>query len=105
MNHELVAALSELFEVQNELKPLQDKHDELRSIVTLLVSEAGGSADIENLASCKMTKDTVSVSYDSAKLDNLVASLLKDGDIHSAKAIIECRKESIRKGYLRITKA
>lgn len=97
--------LSELGEVESEMKALTDRRDSIRTTLGEIMAQRDGEKlVVDGLGTVSITKDRTSVKYDTKVLDAFVAQCLKDGDIHTAKAISEARTESTSKGYLVVKK-
>jgi hypothetical protein len=52
-----------------------------------------------------VTEPSTSHSYDTKSIDALLYELIENGELSTAKKIMECKKETTRAGGLRITKA
>ena len=105
MHEELRQLLSDYFELESEVKAhefgLKEKRDRIREIV----AELGGKAHVDHLATVQIVPASEGHSYDTKSLDNLVQTLITDGELHSAKRIMACRKETKRAESMRITPA
>ena len=106
MVEELRQLLSDYFELESEVKAHEYGLKEKRERIRELVSEMPGQkTHIDHLASVQIVPESVSHSYDTKALDSLVQTLITDGELHSAKRIMACRKETKRAESMRITPA
>ena len=105
MIEELRQLLSDYFELESEVKAHEYGLKQKRERIRELVAEFGGKAHIDHLASVQIVPESVSHSYDTKALDSLVQTLITDGELHSAKRIMACRKETKRAESMRITPA
>jgi len=105
MIDELRQLLSDYFEIESEVKSHEYGMKEKRERIRELVSELGGKASIDHVASVQIVPESVSHSYDTKALDQLINIMIQDGEIHNAKRIMSCRKETKRAESMRITPA
>jgi len=107
MNEEVLRGLlDELGELESEIKALEYRKEELRNQVFKIVDESPTkSIEVGGLGTALITKSSVTVKYDSGKLDSLVAELIRNGEVHTAQKISDIRDEKPRKGTLMIRKA
>ena len=105
LTEELRATLSSLLEVEDEIKAIEYAKEELRAKALELTTALGGKVHIDHLASVQIIPASEGHTYDPKALDSLVDIMIADGEIHNAKRIITCRKESKRKASMRITRA
>jgi hypothetical protein len=105
LTEELRATLSSLLEVEDEIKAIEYAKEELRAKALELTTALGGKVHIDHLASVQIIPASEGHTYDPKALDSLVDTMIADGEIHNAKRIITCRKESKRKASMRITRA
>ena len=105
MIDELRQLLSDYFELESEVKAHEYGMKEKRERIRELVSELGGKANIDHVASVQIVPESVSHSYDTKALDQLINIMIQDGEIHTAKRIMSCRKETKRAESMRITPA
>jgi hypothetical protein len=103
--HFLEASSRRLANLQDSLEPLQETEKVIKNQISLVVERLGGKANVPGFASFVITEPGQTVSYDSQKLDRLVAALISEGETALAQNITACRKVGSRVGYLRITKA
>ena len=97
--------LRDYFEMKSELEAYEAKADDLRRDLTVLVEALGGSFKLDHVGTAIITPPSTSHSYDTKAIDAVIAKALQDGDVHTAKALAEARKETTRKAALRITGA
>ena len=105
LTEELRATLSSLLEVEDEIKAIEYTKEELRAKIEQLTTALGGKAHVDHLGSVQIVPESVSHSYDTKALDELVNIMMSDGEIHAARRILTCRKETKRKASMRITRA
>jgi hypothetical protein len=98
-------AARRLASLQDNLEPLQATEKIIRSHISIVVDRMGGKANVPGFASFVITEAGLTVTYDSSRLDKLVAALISEGNIEMAQRLTACRKEGSRSGSLRITKA
>jgi hypothetical protein len=97
--------LRDYFEMKSELEAYEANIDELRRNLQTLVEALGGSLKVDHVGSAIITPVSTSHSYDTKTIDAVIARALQDGDMHTAKALSDARKETTRKATLRITGA
>lgn len=106
MHEELRQLLSDYFELESEVKAheygLKEKRERIRELVSEL---PGQKTHIDHLASVQIVPASESHSYDTKALDNLVQIMIEDGEIHTARRIMSCRKATKRAESMRITPA
>jgi hypothetical protein len=95
--------LRDYFEMKSELEAYEAKADDLRRDLTVLVEALGGSYKLDHVGTAIITPASTSHSYDTKAIDGVIAKALQDGDVHTAKALSDARKETTRKATLRIT--
>ena len=101
----LEALMRDYFETDSEITALEAiKNDIRRNIETLAVA-MGGNVKLAHIGSVIVTEPSTSHSYDTKSIDALLMELVQAGELHTAKKIMECKKETTRAGGLRITKA
>lgn len=91
--------LRDYFEMKSELEAYEAKADGLRRDLQVLVESLGGSYKLDHVGTAIITPASTSHSYDT----KMIAKALQDGDIGTAKALSDARKETTRKATLRIT--
>jgi len=97
--------LRDYFEMKSELEAHEAQVDDLRRNLHTLVEALGGSLKVDHVGTAIITPPSTSHSYDTKAIDAIKDKALQDGDIHTAKAIADARKETTRKATLRITGA
>ena len=97
--------LRDYFEMKSELEAYETNVDDLRRNLQTLVEALGGSLKVDHVGTAIITPSSTSHSYDTKAIDTIIAKALQDGDIHTAKALSDARKETTRKATLRITGA
>ena len=95
--------LRDYFEMKSELEAYEAKADDLRRDLQVLVEALGGSYKLDHVGTAIITPASTSHSYDTKAIDGVIAKALQDGDVHTAKALSDARKETTRKATLRIT--
>ena len=105
MNEELRQLLSDYFELESEVKAHEYGMKEKRERIREIVAELGGKAHVDHLASVQIVPASESHSYDTKAIDQLVNIMIQDGEIHNAKRIMSCRKETKRAESMRIVPA
>ena len=105
MHEELRQLLSDYFELESEVKAHEYGMKEKRERIREIVAELGGKAHVDHLASVQIVPASESHSYDTKAIDQLVNIMIQDGEIHNAKRIMSCRKETKRAESMRITPA
>lgn len=97
----LEVLLNNMLEIENEIKALEADKDDIKKVVFNIVNETETkNIEVFGTGTVLITKDTKTVSYDAKGLDSLVTQLLRDGEVRTAQAISDLRKESERKGHL-----
>lgn len=106
MVEELRQLLSDYFELESEIKAheygLKEKRERIRELVAEM---PGQKTHVDHLASVQIVPESVSHSYDTKALDKLVEIMIADGELHGAKRIMSCRKETKRAESMRIVPA
>jgi len=95
--------LRDYFEMKSELEAYEANVDDLRRNLQTLVEALGGSLKVAHVGTAIITPESTSHSYDTKMIDAIIAKALQDGDIATAKALSDARKETTRKATLRIT--
>jgi hypothetical protein len=96
--------VKQLAAVEDNLVPLEQTKQVLRSHISEVVEHQGGAAELPGYGKFAIRNATVTKSYDSKALDALVMDLVKQGLGDVAQAVVNCKKESARTGGLVITK-
>ena len=103
-DHEAAALLlRDYFEMKSELDAYEANINDLRKNLQTLVEALGGSLKVDHVGTALITPASTSHSYDTKMVDAVIAKALQDGDVHTAKALSDARKETTRKATLRIT--
>jgi hypothetical protein len=97
--------LRDYFEMKSELEAHEAQVDDLRRNLQVVVEALGGTVKVDHVGTALITPQSTSHSYDTKMIDAVIAKALQDGDVHTAKAIADARKETTRKASLRITGA
>lgn len=91
------------FEMQAELEShkamVEDVRDQLQPLVEKL-----GKIETE-VGNAVMVPPSVSHTYDTKKIDDIIITALANGDTHMATALSNARKDSPRKASMRISAA
>jgi hypothetical protein len=96
----LRALLSDLREVESEIAPLEAQKNQLRDQIGLIVARVG-TQEIPGLGKVLLTAPSVSVSYDTAQINELALQLTATHPEIAAQ-LVAARKTSSRVGSLRI---
>lgn len=100
----LHALISSYYELESEIKPLEDSQAAIRQQIQQEVERIGGRVTIKGLASVMISAPSSTVSFNAKELDTLIAELITDGEVHTAHRIAALRTVSTRAGSLRITR-
>ena len=103
MNEELRQLLSDYFELESEVKAHEYGMNQKRARIREIVAELGGKAHVDHLATVQIVPASEGHSYDTKALDQLINIMIQDGEIHAARRIMTCRKETKRAESMRIT--
>ena len=95
--------LRDYFEMKSELEAHETNVDDLRRDLQVIVEALGGAVKVPHLGAAIITPASTSHAYDTKVIDAVIAKALQDGDIGTAKALAEARRETNRKATLRIT--
>lgn len=98
----LRAAFYNYREYQSELDALTALQNEERETIKALVIEAGGKVAVKGLASASIIPASTSHSYDTKMIDDVILRAIANGDLHTASALTDARKETARRETLRI---
>lgn len=99
---ELIVLMRNIGEIDSEIDALTSQRNELRQRLEILVSGLGGKVEVPGVGSAHIQATTKSWSFDTKGVDELIQQLIADGELHTAKALIAHRKESVRTGGLRV---
>jgi hypothetical protein len=105
MMTELAALMRDLGEIDSEVKAIEFSRDEKRERIAQIVAELGGKVDVMGVGVAQVTPDSETHSYDTKALDILINIMVEDGELHTVKRILSCKKTTKRKGSLRVTMA
>jgi hypothetical protein len=101
----LALSLSDYFEIDSEITALEATQKDIRRNIETLAVAMGGNVKLAHIGSVIVTEPSTSHSYDTKSIDALLYELIENGELNTAKKIMECKKETTRAGGLRITKA
>lgn len=101
----LALSLSDYFEIDSEITALEATQKDIRRNIETLTVAMGGNVKLAHIGSVIVTEPSTSHSYDTKSIDALLLDLIQAGELHTAKRIIDSKKETTRAGGLRITKA
>jgi hypothetical protein len=105
MMTELAALMRDLGEIDSEVKAIEFSRDEKRERIAQIVAELGGKVEVMGIGTAMVTPDSETHSYDTKALDILINIMVEDGELHTVKRILSCKKTTKRKGSLRVTMA
>jgi hypothetical protein len=105
MMTELAALMRDLGEIDSEVKAIEFSRDEKRERIAQIVAELGGKVEVAGIGTAMVTPDSETHSYDTKALDILINIMVEDGELHTVKRILSCKKTTKRKGSLRVTMA
>jgi hypothetical protein len=105
MMTELAALMRDLGEIDSEVKAIEFSRDEKRERIAQIVQELGGKVEVAGIGTAMVTPDSETHSYDTKALDILINIMVEDGELHTVKRILSCKKTTKRKGSLRVTMA
>jgi hypothetical protein len=97
--------LRDYFEIDSEIQALEATQKDIRKSIETLTIALGGNVKIAHIGTALVTESSTSHAYDTKAIDALLLDLISLGELHTAKRIMECKKETTRAGGLRITKA
>lgn len=96
----LRSLLSDLREVESEIAPLEAQKQALREQIGMIVARVGNQ-ELPGLGRVSITNPSVTVSYDTKKVNELALQLAASHP-EIAAALVSARKTSERAGSLRI---
>jgi hypothetical protein len=105
MMTELAALMRDIGEIDSEVKAIEFSRDEKRERIAQIVQELGGKVEVAGIGTAMVTPDSETHSYDTKALDILINIMVEDGELHTVKRILSCKKTTKRKGSLRVTMA
>jgi len=94
--------ISELGEIESEMKALDGRKSAIRALLTTLVTNAGGKIELPDVGSAVITKAANRVMYDVSQVDSILTKALANGDVETAHALSLARSESKTNGYLTV---
>ena len=101
----LAVSMRDYFEIDSEITALEATQKDIRRNIETLTVAMGGNVKLAHIGSVIVTEPSTSHSYDTKSIDALLLDLIQAGELHTAKRIIDSKKETTRAGGLRITKA
>jgi hypothetical protein len=101
----LAVSMRDYFEIDSEITALEATQKDIRRNIETLTIAMGGNVKLAHIGTAMVTESTTSHSYDTKSIDALLYELIENGELSTAKKIMECKKETTRAGGLRITKA
>jgi len=101
----LAVSMRDYFEIDSEITALESTQKDIRRNIETLTIAMGGNVKLAHVGSAIVTEPSTSHSYDTKSIDALLYELIENGELSTAKKIMECKKETTRAGGLRITKA
>ena len=101
----LAVSMRDYFEIDSEITALEATQKDIRRNIETLAVAMGGNVKLAHIGSVIITEPSTSHSYDTKSIDALLYELIENGELNTAKKIMECKKETTRAGGLRITKA
>jgi hypothetical protein len=101
----LAISMRDYFEIDSEITALEATQKDIRRNIETLAVAMGGNVKLAHIGSVVITEPSTSHSYDTKSIDALLYELIENGELNTAKKIMECKKETTRAGGLRITKA
>ena len=101
----LALSMRDYFEIDSEITALEATQKDIRRNIETLAVAMGGNVKLAHIGSVVITEPSTSHSYDTKSIDALLYELIENGELNTAKKIMECKKETTRAGGLRITKA
>ena len=105
-NQELLeVSLRDYFEIDSEITALEATQKDIRKNIETLTIAMGGNVKLAHIGSVMVTEPSTSHSYDTKMIDALLFELVENGELNTARRIMDCKKETTRAGGLRITKA
>ena len=101
----LEVSLRDYFEIDSEITALEATQKDIRKNIETLTIAMGGNVKLAHIGSVMVTEPSTSHSYDTKMIDALLFELVENGELNTARRIMDCKKETTRAGGLRITKA
>lgn len=101
----LAVSMRDYFEIDSEIQALEATQKDIRRSIETITIALGGNVKIAHIGTALVTESSISHAYDTKAIDALLLDLISIGELHTAKRIIDSKKETTRAGGLRITKA
>lgn len=101
----LAVSMRDYFEIDSEIQALEATQKDIRRNIETITIAMGGNVKLAHIGTALVTESSISHAYDTKAIDALLLDLISLGELHTAKRIIDCKKETTRAGGLRITKA
>ena len=101
----LAVSMRDYFEIDSEIQALEATQKDIRRNIETITIAMGGNVKLAHIGTALVTESSISHGYDTKAIDALLLDLISLGELHTAKRIMECKKETTRAGGLRITKA
>ena len=101
----LAVSMRDYFEIDSEIQALEATQKDIRRNIETITIAMGGNVKLAHIGTALVTESSISHAYDTKAIDALLLDLISLGELHTAKRIMECKKETTRAGGLRITKA
>ena len=101
----LAVSMRDYFEIDSEIQALEATQKDIRRNIETITIAMGGNVKLSHIGTALVTESSISHAYDTKAIDALLLDLIALGELHTAKRIMECKKETTRAGGLRITKA
>jgi hypothetical protein len=102
INEQMMALFSDYRELQSEIFALEAMADEKKAALKQAAVALGGKIAVKGYGSASVIPASTSHSYDTKRIDELMARALVDGDMHTATAIAQARKETTRSESFRV---
>lgn len=89
--------------IEDKLVPLDEMKTAVRADISEVVERSfNGKTNIEGFGQLKITDPAIIVTYNSQKIDRLIAQLVTEGYTEIAERIGQCATRTTRAGSLRI---
>ena len=102
INEQMMTLFSDYRELQNEIFALEAMADEKKAQLKQAAVALGGKIGIKGYGSASVIPASTAHSYDTKRIDELLARAVADGDMHTASAIVAARKETTRAESFRV---
>lgn len=100
--NELREIMRQVVALSDQIDALQAQKDALKTQLEEGVAFYGGTVGFDGIGTAYTVKGKSRVSYDAKALDKLIATLVADGELHTAKALSDIRKETVSKDYISV---